>query len=68
MIALQVNGKQKVFKEKIDTISDLLKILSQHPDHVMVELNHQWLDKKLFNTQQIKKNDCIEIVQFVGGG
>ena len=66
-IKIKLNGKVKIIVEnsKIQTLIDDLGISVKK---VAIELNHEILDKKKLYKIKLKKNDKIEIVQFIGGG
>jgi len=49
-------------------LKDLLKILKKDNNKVAIELNGEIADKKKYSKIFLKKNDKIEIVQFIGGG
>ena len=66
-IKIKLNGKIKIITEnsKIQTLIDDLNIPIQK---VAIELNQEIIDKKKLNKINLKKNDKIEIVHFIGGG
>jgi len=64
---LIINGKPKEFDEEL-TVQQLLAQLDLRPDRVVVELNREILDTEKHQTTQLKHNDTIELIQFVGGG
>ena len=66
-IKIQLNGKKYQTKERAN-LNYLLKILKKNNNKVAIELNGEIVDKKKYNKVFIKKNDKIEIVQFIGGG
>ena len=66
-IKIKVNGKFKYVPEKYK-ISDLVKDLKIPIQKVAIELNQEIVDKKKLNNINLKKNDKIEIVHFIGGG
>jgi thiamine biosynthesis protein ThiS len=66
-IKIQLNGKNHQIKLGYN-LKDLLKILKKDNNKVAIELNGEIADKKKYNKIFIKKNDKIEIVQFIGGG
>ena len=66
-IKIKVNGKFKSIPEKYK-ISDLVKDLKIPLQKVAIELNQEIMDKKRTSKIILKKNDNIEIVQFIGGG
>ena len=66
-IKIQLNGKKHQIK-KGHNLKDLLKLLKKDNNKVAIELNGEIADKKKYNKIFLKKNDKIEIVQFIGGG
>ena len=66
-IKIRVNGKFRSIRENYK-ISDLLKDLKIPLKKVAIELNQEIIDKKKINKINLKKNDKIEIVHFIGGG
>jgi thiamine biosynthesis protein ThiS len=66
-IKIQLNGKKYQIKKRCN-LKDLLKILKKDNNRVAIELNGEISDKKKYNKIFLKKNDKIEIVQFIGGG
>ena len=66
-IKIQLNGKKHQIKIGCN-IQKLLKILRKDNNKVSVELNGEIADKNKYSKILLKKNDKIEIVQFIGGG
>jgi len=66
-IEIRVNGKVKSISDKYK-MSDLVKNLKIPMKKVAIELNQEIIDKKNINKINLKKNDKIEIVHFIGGG
>ena len=66
-IKIQLNGKKYQIKLGYN-LKDLLKTLKKDNNKVAIELNGEIADKKKYNKIFLKKNDKIEIVQFIGGG
>jgi len=64
---LIVNGKLKEYQEKL-TVQQLLQQLNLSPERVVVELNRSILSPDMHNDTELKTEDVIELVQFVGGG
>ena len=64
---IKVNGKVKSISDKYSML-DLVKILKIPMKKVAIELNQEIIDKKNINKINLKKNDKIEIVHFIGGG
>ena len=66
-IEIRVNGKVKSISDKY-RMSDLVKNLKIPMKKVAIELNQEIINKKNINKINLKKNDKIEIVHFIGGG
>ena len=66
-IKIKVNGKFKSIPDNYK-ISDLIKELKIPLKKVAIELNQEIIDKKRTSKINLKKNDNIEIVHFIGGG
>ena len=66
-IKIKVNGKNRSISERYK-LSDLIKRLKIPMKKVAIELNEEIIDKKNVNKINLKQNDKIEIVHFIGGG
>ena len=66
-IEIKINGKTKSIYKNLK-LSNLIKNLKIPIKKVAIELNYQIIDKKKLNKINLKKNDKIEIVHFIGGG
>jgi len=66
-IKIKVNGKLKSILDNYK-MSDLVKNLKIPIKKVAIELNQEIVDKKNINKINLKNNDKIEIVHFIGGG
>ena len=66
-IKIKVNGKVKSIPDNCKML-DLVKNLKIPLKKVAIELNQEIIDKKNINKINLKKNDKIEIVHFIGGG
>ena len=66
-IKIRVNGKVKSISDKY-SMSDLVKILKIPLKKVAIKLNQEIIDKKKIRKINLKKNDKIETVHFIGGG
>ena len=66
-IKIKLNGKLK----RIDENTTLLKIIKYFKiplKKVAIELNQEIVDKKKIKYINLKQNDKVEIVHFIGGG
>ena len=66
-IKIKINGKINKINDKTK-LSDLVKNLKVPLRKVAVELNREIVNKKKLNKINLKSNDKIEIVHFIGGG
>ncbi len=66
-IEIKINGKVIKTKGNIK-LSALLKNLKIPIKKVAIELNQEIIDKTILDKINLKKNDKIEIVHFIGGG
>ena len=66
-IKIKINGKINKIDDKTK-LSDLIKNLKVPLKKVAIELNREIVDKKNLNKINLKANDKIEIVHFIGGG
>jgi len=66
-IKIRVNGKVQSINYNLK-MSDLMSNLKIPMRKVAIELNQEIIDKKNINKINLKKNDKIEIVHFIGGG
>ncbi|MBI4833682.1 MAG: sulfur carrier protein ThiS [Planctomycetes bacterium] len=64
---LIINGQQKEMPDNL-TLSALLTELRINPLGVAVELNLKIIPKTDYAKTQLKENDKLEIISFVGGG
>jgi|TARA_B100000795_G_scaffold260003_1_gene235459 sulfur carrier protein len=66
-IKIEINGKLSIIEENL-ILAKYLKKLQIPIKKVAIELNLEIVDKNKLNKIKLKKNDKIEIVQFIGGG
>ena len=66
-IKIKINGKINKIDDKTK-LSDLVKNLKVPLKKVAIELNREIVDKKNLSNINLKVNDKIEIVHFIGGG
>ena len=64
---MKVNGKEIVLNDN-KTISYLLKELKVNENRVVVELNREIIVKEDFSKINLKEDDTVEVISFVGGG
>ena len=66
-IKIKINGKINKIDDKTK-LSELIKNFKIPLKKVAIELNREIVDKKKLNKIDLKVNDKIEIVHFIGGG
>ncbi len=67
MAKIQLNGKKIALKQNFSVL-DVLKKYKLSKKKVAIELNGKIIPQNKYNSKKLKKNDKIEIVQFIGGG
>ena len=66
-IKIKLNGKLKTINNK-STLFSIIKKNKIPLTKVAIELNQEIVDKKKIKKINLKNNDKIEIVHFIGGG
>lgn len=66
-ITIFLNGKKEEIKNNI-SISGLLDAKKMRPEVVTVELNDEIIGKDKYQSTQLKPNDRLEFVYYMGGG
>ena len=66
-IEIYINGKKTLIDKGIK-LSKLIKDIKIPIKKVAIEMNQRIVNKKQINLINLKKNDKIEIVHFIGGG
>ncbi len=64
---ISVNGDTREYSED-SVVSDIVADLQLTGKRIAIEFNKQILPFDQYSTQKLKTNDCIEIVQAIGGG
>jgi sulfur carrier protein len=62
-----VNGKRRQISDGV-TVQNLVEGFKLKQKSVVVELNHKVIERNLLASTELRENDILEIVQFVGGG
>lgn len=66
---IKVNGKEKNFDKDSLSVSELLKVSEvERPEMVSVQLNGELVKKEDLKNKQLKENDEVEFLYFMGGG
>jgi len=66
-IKIKLNGRSKTINENT-TLLNIIKNFKVPLKKVAIELNQEIVDKKKIKYINLKQNDKIEIVHFIGGG
>ena len=66
-IKIKINGKLRLINKDSSALM-VIKNLKIPLKKVAIELNQEIVDKKKLNKINLKNNDKIEIVHFIGGG
>ena len=67
---LKINGEIKIINKPNEELllEVLLENLGYKPQLVVVELNGQIINPKVWLNTSIRNGDCLEVVTIVGGG
>ncbi len=63
---IQINGESRQVNSQ--TVADLLQELELGKKKVAIELNRSLVKRERYASVFLAEGDCVEIVQFVGGG
>ena len=66
-VTIRVNGAKREVPDGT-TLEKLVELFQLKKKSIVLELNHQVIDRNTYSTAQIKEDDTVEIVHFVGGG
>jgi len=67
MIKILLNGESKTVTAST-TVDQLINQLGLQNKRLAVEINQQIVPRSRFTHHQLQDNDCVEIVQAIGGG
>jgi len=65
---VRINGKEESLPDGLMTLQELLAKRGLVPERVVVEVNLQVISREEWPTFNLRDEDSIEIVSFVGGG
>ena len=66
-IKIKLNGRSKTINENA-TLLNIIKNFKVPLKKVAIELNQEIVDKKKIKYINLKQNDKVDIVHFIGGG
>lgn len=66
---ITVNGEQQSFDVTAMTLPELLALAKvESPELVTVQINGEFVDRSAFGSTQIRENDEVDFLYFLGGG
>lgn len=65
---LKINGDVVQVPDSLKSVTELLEYLKLNNQIIIAEVNEEIIQNENQNNTQIKENDKIELVRFVGGG
>ena len=66
---IKVNGEDQTIEQDAISVTELLKISHvAQPEMVSVQVNGEFLNKDDYANKQIKDNDEVDFIYFMGGG
>lgn len=66
-MTIRVNGEKREVP-KGTTLEELIELFRLKKKSVVLELNQKVVERSTYRVAQLKENDTVEIVHFVGGG
>lgn len=64
-----VNGNTETFSEASLTVTELLNVSGvESPDLVSVQLNGEFVNRTNYSSTQLKDQDEVDFLYFMGGG
>ena len=68
MAQIKVNGEIQVVELPLN-VSGLIKLNNvEQPEMVSVQVNEEFVDRDEWNSIQLKENDEVDFLYFMGGG
>ena len=68
MAQIKVNGEIQVVELPLN-VSELIKLNNvEQPEMVSVQVNEEFVDRDEWNSIQLKENDEVDFLFFMGGG
>ena len=68
MAQIKVNGEIQVVELPLK-VSELIKLNNvEQPEMVSVQVNEEFVDRDEWNSIQLKENDEVDFLYFMGGG
>lgn len=68
MAQIKVNGEIQVVELPLN-VSELIKLNNvEQPEMVSVQVNEEYVDRDEWNSIQLKENDEVDFLYFMGGG
>ncbi|WP_271399730.1 sulfur carrier protein ThiS [Staphylococcus nepalensis] len=62
-----INGDHFTFKQVL-SIQEIIKELKLDEDRIIVQYNENLVQQQQFSKVQVNDDDCLELLEFVGGG
>ncbi len=68
-MTIKINGEPETLDQAPLTLADLLVLSKvETPDMVSVQINGQFIERKLFDSTRIKEGDEVDFLYYLGGG
>lgn len=64
---ITVNGEISSFDDSL-SLMDLIESFSLNPNHLVVELNREVVQRDTFAETALSDGDMVELIEFVAGG
>jgi len=66
-VKITVNGETRSFDESL-SLMKLIEAFSLNPNHLVVELNREVVQRDTFADTNLSDGDMVELIEFVAGG
>ncbi len=67
-MTVTIAGKKKEIAEKTTIAQIIVSENVENPDYVTVTVNDEFVDSDAFATTELKDDDTVEFLYFMGGG
>lgn len=64
---ITVNGETRSFDDSF-SLMNLIESFSLNPNHLVVELNREVVQRDSFTETTLSEGDMVELIEFVAGG
>lgn len=68
-MVIKVNGEPETLAQQLVTVAELLSLKNvEMPEMVSVQLNGEFVERQAFASVEVKDQDEVDFLYFMGGG